>query len=165
MASQEEYEHFSNEFKSYWYSPRKINIHQENYDKSINKTVMKNMKNLEDCIKNKTKDIITNKPYDVEFMCDGFYGLPPVESLNQGFGNITPFATNKYTELKYLGKALINIGLEPTENSKLDKNKFYIGYDDNENSCDYNTSGLLGFNYIKIRISNTDQKPIYNCKI
>jgi hypothetical protein len=151
----EEYEHFSEEFKKYWKTPRNtevINQLQKDYDTEVQNVIRYNIERLEECLKTKTKKIITNKEYDIIFDCKYMRGLPVFEPIRQGYDIINkPFVSDEYTNLKYLKKPLTNIGLTPSQfTCNPGKNEFIIihansDYDRISNEC----------GYVSIRISNS----------
>lgn len=153
----EEYEHFSEEFKTFWnrkpsYSPEVVNT-ITGYNKEKNKTILKNMAKLENCIKQNTEHLSTKLPYDIKFRCYNLYGLPEYNVIEQGYGDISqPYVSSDYKKLKYLEKPLQNIGLKPSYDDKNGpgKNEYYMhpGGDMNEA---YNFDG-----YIDIRVSNSN---------
>ena len=155
MSGQEDYEHFSAEFKAYWHAPRnadKIKLLENEYDKLVQQRIAKNIAKLEKCIKTETADIITNKPYDKTFECF-LDGLPPYVSTEQGYGEL--IKTKKtYTDLQYVKKPLEDIGLTLTTNKNIDKNEFKIY----SNNSDF----IISYGgWVEIRISNSSKEPKY----
>jgi hypothetical protein len=156
----EEYENFSEEFRHYWTAPRnteKLNDEQKEFDYKMQKTIIRNLTTLEECIKKNTKNLITNKDYDIRFYCDGLRGIPDYEPIDQGFGEINkPIVPDEYTNLKYLEKPLKNIGLMPgiTDNTKVwpaKQNQFNI----ETHKCDFD---YFRSATIYIRLSNTTKE-------
>lgn len=156
MDGFEEHEYFSEEFKSYWYKPRNINTItqiQSEYNNLLHERVKENLDKLEECIQKNTTNLITDKPYDIEFKCFNIHTLPPYKKIDQGFGDISkPYVPDEFLNLKYLEKPLIQIGITPKQQSgsKLAKNTFEI----NHNGSDFIHLNCAA-GYINIRISNT----------
>jgi len=151
----EEYEHFSEEFKKYWKTPRNTEVIgqlQKNYDTEVQNVIRYNIERLEECIKTKTKKIITNKKYDIIFDCKYMRGLPVFEQISQGYDIINkPFVPDEYTNLKYLEKPLTNIGIKPSQFTIPGKNEFIIIHGNSDYDWSRNQCG-----YVSIRVSNSD---------
>jgi hypothetical protein len=109
---------YTETFKDFWRNRKNNNIVSEKnriYNEHIQKRMIGNLKSIENCIENNTKNIDYSNPYDKIFTCNisHFRNYKDMEPYIDNGQTNTKCATPIIPDSTYLKKSLMDLELQP----------------------------------------------------